>query len=404
MYIRQQSFFSFEEILKFQPETRLEKIFSALDYSNVLTLLPKQKELGRKGYSKEAMFLAIIAMRIENIKTIAALVKRLKTDPVFRFNCGFNVLGSIPSESTFSRFLTLLSESEVFQKIFETLVLKAKALGIIDGANVAIDSSEYESYDKAIPKSKIQDNGQNPNWGSKKDTNGNQIKWFGYKLHIAVDTESELPLAIEVTPANVYDSTMAIPLMESIKNIYGDTFTIKNYLMDKGYDVKEIYRKVYKELKAQAIIPINPRGSYAPPEGLDENAVPVCSMGYSMVYWGYDGIHHKFRCPHVTGKVDCPYGSYWCSTSSYGLVVKQKIDDDPRLFTFPHRCTHKWKKLYDKRTSVERCFSRLKEHLGLKNLMLKGIKKAKLHAYLCCIGLIAGTIAVNLSSIECKAA
>ncbi|MDK2820115.1 MAG: transposase, family [Clostridia bacterium] len=85
---------------------------------------------------------------------------------------------------------------------------------------------------------------------------------------------------------------MAIPLMEYLKETYGDTFVVKNYIMDKGYDVKEIYRKVYEELKAQVIISINPRGAYAPPEGLDENAAPVCSMGYSMVYWGYDETYN----------------------------------------------------------------------------------------------------------------
>ncbi len=68
-----------------------------------------------------------------------------------------------------------------------------------------------------------------------------------------------------------------------------------------------------------------------------------------MTYWGRDGRHHKFRCPHVTGKVNCPYESYWCSPSSYGVVVKQKIEDDPRLFIFPYRCTNKWKKLYNKK-------------------------------------------------------
>jgi hypothetical protein len=50
----------------------------------------------------------------------------------------------------------------------------------------------------------------------------------------------------------------------------------------------------------------------------------------------------------------------------------------------------KWKRLYDKRTSTKRYFSRLKEHLGLNNQMSKGIKKTKFHAFLCCKGLIAG--------------
>ncbi|MDK2820117.1 MAG: transposase, family [Clostridia bacterium] len=70
MYIRQKTFLSFGEILNFQPQTRLEKVFYTLDLCKILKLLPKSKDVGRKGYSEEAMFLALIAMRIEDIKTV----------------------------------------------------------------------------------------------------------------------------------------------------------------------------------------------------------------------------------------------------------------------------------------------------------------------------------------------
>ncbi|MBA1336048.1 MAG: hypothetical protein HPY66_2007 [Firmicutes bacterium] len=70
-------------------------------------------------------------MQLEKIKTIAKLVDRLKSDPVFRYNCGFDVPGNVPSTSTFSRFLTTISESEAWEKDFEQLVLKAKELNIV---------------------------------------------------------------------------------------------------------------------------------------------------------------------------------------------------------------------------------------------------------------------------------
>jgi transposase len=391
--------FSFEEILKYQPETRLQKIFSVLGKVNIVSLLPDKSRFGRKGYDREAMFYAIVAMYIENIKTVSALVARLRSDPVFRYTCGFNVIGKVPSESTFSRFLAKLLKTGAIQKVFETLVVKAKELNIIDGTNIAIDSTEYEAYDTPLPKSKIVDDGKSPNWGKKKDSHGNDVKWFGWKLHLGVDCESELPVSLDVTPASVNDAVMAIPLAEYTKNTYGDLLHTQNYIFDSIYDTKEIYSKIYYDYGAQAIIPLNHRSAYAPPAGLDYDGTCVCSMGYRMVYWGYDKGYHKFRCPHVLGKVDCPFGSNWCSSSSYGLVVKKKIDDDPRLFTFPHRCTQKWKDLYNMRTAVERCFSRLKEYLGLNNLTLKGIEKAKLHATLCCIALISCTIAINVDNL-----
>lgn len=54
-----------------------------------------------------------------------------------------------------------------------------------------------------------------------------------------------------------------------------------------------------------------------------------------------------------------------------------------------------WQIQYDKRTSSERCNSRLKGYLNIDNIRSKGIKNAKVYALLNCISLVAGTIAVN---------
>lgn len=43
-----------------------------------------------------------------------------------------------------------------------------------------------------------------------------QNTWFGYKIHLAVDSASELPLALEVTPAHVNDGDMGPALMEQV--------------------------------------------------------------------------------------------------------------------------------------------------------------------------------------------
>jgi len=80
---------------------------------------------------------------------------------------------------------------------------------------------------------------------------------------------------------------------------------------------------IHDRYNAQAIIPLNHRGAYAPPEGLGWDCTPFCSMGYQMTYWGYDNGSFKFRCPHMTGKVNCPMGTNWCSSSNYGAVVRK---------------------------------------------------------------------------------
>jgi len=403
MYIRQECLLSFEEILKFQPKTKLELVLSQIDLSELKLALKKSK-FGPKGYDSYPMVYALLAMQIEQIKTIKMLVQRLKQDPVFRYCCCFAVCGETPSESTFSRFLSKISESEDLKKLFRKLVTKAKELNIVDGETVAIDATKMDSFESPKPKNKLANDGLTPNWGSKQDTNGNQIKWFGWKLHILCDTKSELPLEISVTPANIYDGTVALPLIEEFTSSYGDLFKPKYYVMDSGYDFNYIYGDIVNVYQAKPIIAYNPRGSKSPPEGLDDDLYPVCSAGYKMVYWGTDGDYIKLRCPHVCGKVNCIHGSNWCSSSNYGYIRKINFKKNPRFYCYPFRGTEKWQQIYNHRTAVERCNSRLKEYLNLENIRSKGIKKALTHCLLNCIALVAGTIAVNSIQSSIKVA
>ena len=93
--------------------------------------------------------------------------------------------------------------------------------------------------------------------------------------------------------------------------------------------------------------------------------------------------------------MDCPNGSAWCSDSKYGFVVKVNINDDLRRFSSPHRDTQGWNTLYNERTSVERCFSRLKENLTVNDLHLGGIENVKNYAFLNPIVLLASALAVK---------
>ena len=390
MYIRQNPLFSFDCLMQYQPKTRLNMLFEELDVYPAIQSLPVKSVRGPKGYSFAALFRAFIAKQVCAIPTVTKLVERLTTDLIFRYDCGFSTIGAVPSSATFSRFLYMLSESQALNSLFNQLVEQGTQLELIQGDVVAIDASAIVAYEKTVPKKKVDNDGNHANWGAKLDTNGNQHTWFGYKLHLAVDTKSELPLAVTVTPASHNDVTQAIPLMDVL------SFQPKYYCLDSVYDIKDIYKDI-RNRSAQAIIPLNRRGEKLPPEGMDTNRTPTCSMGYSMVYWGCDAKNGvlKFRCPHICGKVNCPNGSAWCSDSNYGLVVKKKVSEDPRSFCTPHRDTREWQKLYNERTSVERTFSRLKEHLGANLLRVRGIKKVTTHLLICCIALIAGTLAVN---------
>lgn len=80
----------------------------------------------------------------------------------------------------------------------------------------------------------------------------------------------------------------------------------------------------------------------------------------------------------VTPASDCPHGMNWCSKSNYGYTLKINCYENPRQYGYPLRSSSEWEKQYNKRTSVERCNSRLKEYLNLNSIRSKGILKAQI--------------------------
>jgi hypothetical protein len=89
---------------------------------------------------------------------------------------------------------------------------------------------------------------------------------------------------------------------------------------------------------------------------------------------------------------------------NYGYCLKVNYKKRNRFFSFPIRGSDEWQKLYNKRASIERCNSRLKDYLSTDNIRSSGIKKAKTFALLNCIILIAGTVSINKVKSLSKAA
>lgn len=400
MYILQESLFSFEELQKLESKEKLPIFFSSLDLRPYAKQLRSSSPRGADGHSREGILRALIAAPLEGIDTFTALHHRLDKDLRFRYQCGLSIDRPAPSISTLSRVFAALTKKKLAEKIFLDLVQLAQEEGIIDGSHQAIDSAAIDADEKKQPKKRSEQTG-NANWGAKYDSFGNKITWFGYKMHLSVDTASELPMAIKVTPAHVNDGEVAPELIEQVAE--RTKSKIEFLIMDGGYDQLKNYESA-KNIGAQAIIPLNLRNEKEPPEGISSNGTPRCSMGYEMTYWGADKDQLKFRCPHATGKVDCPLGMAACSSSNYGMVVKVDIKKDVRQYSNPHRDTKRWKELYNERTSVERCKSRMKSYLTANSLHVWGIEKVKTHIYLNAIVLLVSALAMAKENKGKKAA
>jgi len=133
----------------------------------------------------------------------------------------------VPPAWVFTRFLKKLYEhEEEINKIFEKLVEELKRLLPDFGKDLAIDSKAIKSLAKRENKNRKTDGrrDKDADWG-KKEYRGIRedgtawkkiVKWFGYKLHLIVDANYELPVAFSVTKASQADVKEAHRMIEKI--------------------------------------------------------------------------------------------------------------------------------------------------------------------------------------------
>ena len=115
----------------------------------------------------------------------------------------------------------------------------------------------------------------------------------------------------------------------------------------------------------------------------------------SMAFCGYEKDRGtlKYRCPAVAYGISCPLkGTGQCGgkgVGAYGRIVRAPLDKDRRMFVPVVRDSPKWKRLYNKRTSVERVNSRLDCSFGFERHYIRGLKKMRLQVSLALIVMLS---------------
>ena len=143
---------------------------------------------------------------------------------------------------------------EAFLKaLFHQLVIKLHDDEIITGRFLAVDATHIYAF-----------------CNTRKDTNKHPVEgaswgehhgqFYGYKVHIIIDSDSELPIAMVLSTGKDYDSPHFIPLFEQFDKHYKfDDVTA--VLADGAYDVKN-YRKLVQKSTGGLFLPAcNPRKS-----------------------------------------------------------------------------------------------------------------------------------------------
>ncbi|WP_420872005.1 transposase [Cohnella rhizosphaerae] len=197
-----------------------------------------------------------------------------------------------------------------------------------------------------------------PSVGAKGDPRGNgRVKyWYGYKLNLLVDCQSQYIVTGVNCSAHVNDQRPAIVLLKRLKERF-PTLQPKYVLGDKGYDSEPVYQQV-RDVGACSLIPLVHRTKL--PDGVDKHLRPTCKQGHSYRYDSYDATRDtvKFVAPKECAA--CPFQADGCQK-----VIKKQVKEDVRRYTAPGRGSEKFHQLFKQRTAVERVFAYLKLYLEL---------------------------------------
>ncbi|EQD58969.1 Transposase, IS4-like domain protein, partial [mine drainage metagenome] len=86
--------------------------------------------------------------------------------------------------------------------------------------------------------------------------------FFGYKLHVIADAETDIPIAVEIAPANRHDKTFFHRLYGIVKGTFHVHRDLNaKFLGDAGYDATDIYQELHHD-NVKPVIAINGRGFY----------------------------------------------------------------------------------------------------------------------------------------------
>jgi hypothetical protein len=104
------------------------------------------------------------------------------------------------------------------------------------------------SYDELVKEIPL-----TPAWGVKKNSEGKNVFWYGFKAHLLVDCKSQYILTALLSSGNINDGKMAIPLLKGLAERHPD-LSVSHVLADAGYDLVPIYSKPRRLVPEHSLI------------------------------------------------------------------------------------------------------------------------------------------------------
>lgn len=235
----------------------LKDVQQLIDWKRINKILSKVEirrtsVAGRDAFSAEVMFRIMLIQSWYKLSDYQ-MEEQLFYNNMFLWFCQLSMENPVPDHSTISRWRGRFSEKGINEKLLQEINLQLTKHNIKITEGVIVDATLVESHARPRKKEIIETEpvgdedipGQSTFQATglmveeSKDPDARWLKKgkksiYGYKGHTVVDKTHGLVQAIEVTPANIFDGHMLMPLVESLE-LPEET----EVLADKGYCSQE---------------------------------------------------------------------------------------------------------------------------------------------------------------------
>jgi len=394
----------------------LRRIDGVLDLGEVRAQLKSfYSHTGRPSVDPELMIRMLVVGYCFGIRSERRLCDEVHLNLAYRWFCRLGLDGRVPDHTTFSlnrhgRFRA----SDAFRLVFESVVRRCMAEGLVGAEGFAVDASVMEAeasryhgiapeeIDWSEPKLNTRAvreylaaldpepdrNRKRPKVISPSDPSSawtakaNKRVQFGYGLNYLIDNEHAIIVDVAATPARTYDEVAATKTMIARTE---DRFGLKpeRLAADTAYGTG----KFLGWLVEQGIEP----------------HIPVWDKSrrkddtFSRADFTYDRERDFYTCPggktlKTTGKVhsdntlrylasthdcgDCVLKSRCCPNTPQRKIPRD-INEDARDHARSLVDTEAYEQSRRERKKVEMLFAHLKRHLGFERLRLRGLTGAR---------------------------
>ena len=401
----------------------LRKIDKTIDFSFIHDLVKDLycSDNGRPALDPTLLFKLLFLGYLYGVRSERQLIRDVQVNVAYRWFLGLNLTDKIPDASTLSQNRRRrFNESEVYQQIFDEIVLQSMRKKLVSGKTLYTDSTHLkananknkwikaraastsrdylDALDLAVEEDRLA-HGKKPLPPPSSEPETREIKQsttdpdsgymvrdgkpkgFFYLDHRTVDGRCNIITDVHITPGNVHDSRPYLLQLDRQKDRFG--FDVQSVGLDAGYFTAGICkgledRSIYGVISYRR--PTHRKGYfYKNQYRYDaEQDRYTCPENASLIYATTDRNGYRHYRSNPERCLKCPQRER-CTDNAKGVkTITRHVWEGSKERVNEHRLNPGGKLIYQRRKeTVERSFADAKELHGYRYARYRGLDRVR---------------------------